>query len=66
MISQLVNGDYLSIMRERHLAVNRGRDNRHGISVATPHKNVVIERGVDEFNVNANSLAHKSDRTVTE
>ena len=36
MICQLVNGDYLSIMRERHLAENRGWDSRHSIGVASP------------------------------
>ena len=66
MICQLVNGDYLSIVREKHVAVDRGWDSRHRISVATPQKNVIIKRGVDDFNVNANSLARKSDRTITE
>ena len=66
MICQLVNGDYLSIMRENHLAVDRGWDSRHGISVAMPQNNVIIKRGVDELNVNANSLARKSDRTIME
>ena len=36
MISQLVNGDYLSIVRKRHLAKNRRGDSRHGIGVASP------------------------------
>ena len=66
MICQLVNGDYLSIVREKHLAVDRGWDSRHGIGVATPQKNVIIKRGVDDFNVNANSLARKSDGTIME
>ena len=66
MICQLFNGDYLSIMRERHLAVDRVWDNRHGKGVATPQNNVIVERGVDDFNVNTNSLARKSDRIVTE
>ena len=35
MVRQLVNGDYLSIVRERNLAKNRGWDNRHGIGVAS-------------------------------
>ena len=42
MIGQLVNGDYLSIVRKRHLAKKRGWDNRHGISVASPQENFVI------------------------
>ena len=36
MIRQLVDGDYLSIVRKRHLAKNHGWDNRHGIGVASP------------------------------
>ena len=36
MVSQLVNGDYLSIVRKRHLAKNRGWENEHGIGVASP------------------------------
>ena len=36
MVSQLVNGEYLSIVRERHLAENRRWDSRHGIGVASP------------------------------
>ena len=36
MISQLVDGDYLSIVRKRHLAEKRGWDSRHGIGVASP------------------------------
>ena len=36
MISQLVDSDYLSIVRKRNLAKNRGWDNRHGIGVALP------------------------------
>ena len=36
MICQLVDGDYLSIVRKRHLAKNRGWDNRQGIGVAPP------------------------------
>ena len=66
LICQLVNGDYLSILREKHLAVDRRWDNRHGIGVAMPQNNVIIKRGIDDFNVNANSLARKSDRTITE
>ena len=66
MVCQLVNGDYPSIMRERHIVMNYGWDNRHGIGVAMPQKNVVIERGINDFNVNANSLARKGNRTVTE
>ena len=66
MIRQLVNGDYLSIMREKHLVVDQGWDRIYGIGVAMPKNNVIIKRGVDEFNVNANSLARKSDRTITE
>ena len=65
MICQLVNGDYLSIMREKHLAVDHGWDNRHSISVATPQNNVIIKRGIDDFNVNANNLVRKSDRKIT-
>ena len=34
VICQLVNGDYLSIMRKWHLMVNHRWDKRHGISVA--------------------------------
>ena len=66
MIRQLVNGDYLSIVRDKHLVVDRGWDNIHGIGVATSQKNVIVKRGVDEFNVNANILACKGDRTITE
>ena len=66
MICQLVNGDYLSIMREKHLAVDYGWDGRHGIGVTTPQKNVIVKRGVNKFNVDTNSLAHKGDRTVRE
>ena len=36
MVRQLVNGDYLSIVRERHLAKNRRGDSIHGIGVASP------------------------------
>ena len=36
MVSQLVDGDYLSIVRKRHLAKNHGWDSRHGIGVASP------------------------------
>ena len=42
MICQMVNGDYISIMRERHLAVNCRWDSRHGIGVATIQNNVVF------------------------
>ena len=66
MICQLVDGDNLSIMRETHLAVDYEWDNRHGIGVTTPQKNVIVKRGVDNFNIDTNSLAHKGDRTVTE
>ena len=66
MIRQLVNCDYLSIMREKHLVMNRGWDRRHGISVAMPKNNVIIQRGIDDFNINANRLAYKSNRTITE
>ena len=66
VISQLVDGDYLSIVRKRHLVKNHGWDSRHGIGVASPQENVVIERGVNDFDVNTNSLARKSDRTITE
>ena len=66
MIFQLVNGDNLAIMREKHLAVDHGWDSRHGIGVAMPQKNVIIKRGIDNLNVNTNSLTCKGDRTVTE
>ena len=66
MIRQLVNGDDLAIMREKHLAVDCGWDDRHGIGVTTPQKDVVVKRGVDKFDVNTNSLAGKGDRTITE
>ena len=36
MICQLVNGDYLSIMGERHLAKDHGWNSRHSIGVASP------------------------------
>ena len=36
MISQLVDGDYISIVRKRHLVKNHGWDSRHGIGVASP------------------------------
>ena len=36
MVSQLVDGDYLSIVRKRHLAKNHRWDSRHGIGVASP------------------------------
>ena len=65
MICQLVNGDYLSIMREKNLAVDCGWDGRHGIGVNTPQNNVIVKRSIDNFNVNTNSLACKGDRTVT-
>ena len=66
MIRQLVNGDNLTIMREKHLVVDCGWDGRHGIGVTTPKKNVVFKRSIDKFNVDTNSLACKGDRTVTE
>ena len=66
MICQLVNGDYLSIMREKHLAVDRRWDSRHGIGVATPQNNVIIKRGIDDFNINENCLARKSDSEIME
>ena len=66
MIRQLVNGDDLSIMGERHFVKDRGWDSRHSIGVASPQENVVIKRGIDDFYVNANSLARKSDRTIVE
>ena len=66
MICQLVNGDYLSIMREKHLAMDCRWDEKHGIGVAMPQKNVIIKRGVNDFNVNVNSLSRKSDGTVME
>ena len=66
MICQLVNGDYLSIVRQKHLAVDYGWDSRHGIGVTTPKKNVVVKRGVNYFHFDTNSLASKGDRTVTE
>ena len=66
MICQLVNGDYLSIMREKHLAMDFRWDSRHGIGVTMPQNNVIVKRGIDNFNVNANSLARKSDRTIVE
>ena len=46
--------------------VDRRWDSRHRIGVATKQYNVVIEEGVSEFYVNANSLARKSDRTIVE
>ena len=66
MVSQLVNGDNLAIMRKEHLEVDCGWDGRHGIGVTMPQKDVVVKRGVDNFNVDTNSLAGKGDRTVTE
>ena len=66
MVRQLVNGDNLAIMREEHLAVDCRWDDRHGIGVTTPQKDVVVKRGVDNFNVDTNSLALKGDRTVME
>ena len=65
MIRQLVNGDNIAIMREKNLAMDCGWDDRHGIGVTTPQKDVVIKRGVDNFNVDTNSLASKGDRKVT-
>ena len=65
MVSQLVNGDNLAIMREKNLAVDCGRDSGHGIGVTTPQKNVVVKRGVYNFNVDRNYLAGKGDRKVT-
>ena len=65
MIQQLVNGDNLAIMREKHLAVDCRWDGRHGIGVTTPQKDVVVERGIDNFNVNTDSLTGKGDRAVT-
>ena len=64
MIRQLVNGDDLAIMREKHLAVDEGWDDRHGIGVTTPQKDVVVERGIDNFNVDTDSLTGKGDREV--
>ena len=52
----------LSIMREEHLAMDCGWNGRHGIGVTTPQKDVVVKRGVDNFNVDTNSLASKGDR----
>ena len=66
MICQLVDGDNLSIMREKHLAVECGWDGRPGIGVTMPQQNVIFKRGIDNFNVDTNSLAGKGDRTVTE
>ena len=34
LICQLVNGDYISVMREGHLVVDRRRDKKHRICVA--------------------------------
>ena len=65
MICQLVDGDYLSIVREKHLAVDHRWDSRHSISVAAPQNNFIIKRGVNDFNVNANSLTGEGDRTIT-
>ena len=62
----MVNGDNLAIMREKHLAVDCRWDDKHGIGVTMPQKNVVVKRGVDNFNVDTNILTHKGDRTVTE
>ena len=66
MIFQLVDGDNISIMREKHLAVDCGWDGRHGIGVTTPQNNVIVKRGIDYFNVDTNSLARNGDGTVTE
>ena len=42
MISQLVDGDYISIVRKINLAKNRGWDSKHGIGVALPQYTVVV------------------------
>ena len=65
MVGQLVNGDNLAIVSEEHVAVDCGWDNRHGIGVTTPQKNVVVKRGVNNFNVNTNNFSYKGDRTMT-
>ena len=66
IVSRLVNHANLAIMREKHLAVDCGWDSKQSISVAMPQNNVIIKRGIDDFNINSNLLARKSDRKITE
>ena len=62
----MVNGNYIPVMGEHH----RSKDGRgnclHSVHVAKTEQDIVIEWGIDNFNVDENGLAPEFYRDILE
>jgi hypothetical protein len=60
----LVDGDDLSVVGEHHHSKHRRGHNLHSVHVAMSKQDVVIERGVDNFNVDKDGFSPKFDGDI--
>ena len=56
---KLVNGEDLPIMGEHHYMEHRSGDRLHSIHVVASEQHIVINMGIDEFNVNEDVFSPK-------
>jgi hypothetical protein len=59
VMCQLVNGDDLPIVGEHHRTKHRRGDRLHSVHVVASEQDIVIKRGIDNFNVNEDGFAPK-------
>ncbi len=64
IVIQLIDNDNISIMRKAHLVKERRCNNIHGIGEITSQDNVIIQWGINDFDVNQDFLSSNSDKII--
>jgi hypothetical protein len=62
----MIDGNDLSIMGKHHGSENRRGDDFHSVHIATTKQDIVVERGIDNLNVNQNGFSPELNRNILE
>jgi hypothetical protein len=60
----LVDGDHLLVVGEHHRSKHRRGNSLHSVHVATSKQDVVIKRGINNFNVDEDSFSPKFNKDI--
>jgi hypothetical protein len=57
IVIQLVDGEYLPIVREEHGVEYKRGNGFHGVHVASSKYDVVVQLGIDDFDIDENHFS---------
>ena len=63
MVGELINGDYIPIVRKCHYLEQRRCNNFHGIHEAPSYKDVIVELGIN-LDINEGFLSYDRDGNI--